>query len=68
MEEGISSAEDTIEEIDSLVKENIKSHTSLTQNTQEICDTMKRPNLRIIEIKEREDTQVKGTEMFSTKS
>ena len=35
MEERISSAEDIIEEIDSLVKENAKSNKSLTQNIQE---------------------------------
>ena len=52
MEERISSAEDTIEETDSLVKENIKSKKSLTQNIQEIWDAMKRPNSRIIGNKE----------------
>jgi hypothetical protein len=30
------------------IKENIKSKKFLTQNIQEIQDTMKRPNLRII--------------------
>ena len=32
----------------------------LTQNTQEIQDTMKRPNLRLIGIEESEDFQLKG--------
>jgi hypothetical protein len=32
----------------------------LTQNTQEIQDTMRRPNLRIIGIDENEDFQLKG--------
>ena len=36
MEEGISGVGDTIEEIDSLVKENVKSNKFLTQNIQEI--------------------------------
>ena len=36
IEERISSTEDTIEEIDSPVKENIKSNKSLTQNIQEL--------------------------------
>ena len=36
MEERISSTEDTIEEIDSSVKENINYNKSLTQNIQEI--------------------------------
>ena len=48
---------DTIEEIDSSVKENIKSNKSLIQNIQEIWDTMKRPNLRIIGIEEGDSTQ-----------
>ena len=36
IEERISGAEDTIEEIDSLVKENITSNKFLTQNIQKI--------------------------------
>jgi hypothetical protein len=46
MEERISG----IEYIDTLVKENTKYKKVLTQNIQEIWDTMKRPNLRIIRI------------------
>ena len=42
MEERISSAEDTVEEIELSVKENIKFNESLTQNIQEILNTMKR--------------------------
>ena len=53
-------AEDTIEEIDLSVKENIKSNKSLTQNIQEIWETMKRPKLRSIGIEERE-VQLKST-------
>ena len=64
LEERIWSAEDTIEEIDSLVKENIKSNKSLTQNIQEIWDTMKRPNLRIIDI---EEVQLKSTKNILNK-
>lgn len=44
-----------------MVKENSK-HKLLTQNIQEIQDTMKRPNLRIMEIEENEDSQLKGPE------
>ena len=36
MEERISNTEDTIEEIDSSVKENTKSNKSLTQKMEEI--------------------------------
>ena len=52
IEERISGAEDTIENIDTTVKENAKCKKLLTQNIQEIQDTMRRPNLRIIGIEE----------------
>jgi uncharacterized coiled-coil protein SlyX len=60
IEERISGAEDTIENIDTTVKENTKCKKLLTQNIQEIQDTMRRPNLRIICIEESEDSQLKG--------
>ena len=47
IEERISDA-DTIENIDTTVKENAKYKKLLTQNIQEIKNTMRRPNLRII--------------------
>ena len=50
MEERISNIEDTAEKIDSSVKEIVKPNKFLTQNIQEIWDTMKRPNLKIIGI------------------
>ena len=40
-----------LENIDTIVKENGKSKKLLTQTIQEIQDTMRRPNLRIIGIK-----------------
>jgi uncharacterized coiled-coil protein SlyX len=43
MEERISRADDTIENIDTTVKENAKCKKLLTQNIQEIQDTMRRP-------------------------
>ena len=55
----ISDILDTIEEIDTSVQENVKFQIFLTQNIEEIWDTIKRPNLRIIRI-EREDSQVRG--------
>ena len=58
MEEKISGAEDTIENIDTTVKENAKCKKLLTQNIQEIQDTMRRPNRRIIGIDENEDFQL----------
>ena len=60
IEERISGTEDTIENIDTTVKENAKCKKLLTQNIQEIQDTMRRPNLRIIGIEESEDSQLKG--------
>ena len=60
IEERISNAEDTKETIDSTVKENTKCKKLVTQNIQEIQDTMRRPNLRIIDIDESEDLQLKG--------
>ena len=48
IEERISGVEGTIEDIDSIVKENTKCKKFLTQNIQEFQDTMKTPNLRII--------------------
>jgi uncharacterized coiled-coil protein SlyX len=61
LEERISGAEDTIENMDTTVKENAQSKKLLTQNIQEIQDTMRRPNLRMIGIEVSEDSQVKGT-------
>jgi uncharacterized coiled-coil protein SlyX len=62
IEERISGAEDTIENIDTAVKENAKSKKLLTQNIQEIQDTMRRPNLRRIGIEESEDSQLKKSQ------
>jgi hypothetical protein len=42
-------------DIDTTVKTDTKYKELLTQNIQEIHDTMKRPNLRIIGIRESED-------------
>ena len=60
MEERISGAEDSIENMDTTIKENAKCKRTLTQNIQEIQDTMRRPNLRIIGIEENKDSQLKG--------
>ena len=59
MEERILGAEDSIENIEKK-KENEKCKKILTQNIQEIQDTMRRPNLRIIGVDENEDFQLKG--------
>jgi hypothetical protein len=59
-EERISGAEDSIENIGTIIKDNTKGKKILTQNIQEIKDTMRRPNLRIIGVDENEDNQLKG--------
>ena len=60
IEERILGIEVTIEEMDTLVKKKLNLKKFLTK-FQEIWDTMKRPNLRIIGI-EGQDSQIKGTE------
>jgi hypothetical protein len=60
MEERISGAEHSIENISTTLKENAKCKKILTQNIQEIQDTMRRPNLWIIGIDKNEDFQLKG--------
>ena len=60
MEERISGAEDFIENMDKTIKENTKCKKILTQNMQEIQNTMRRANLRKIGVDENEDFQLKG--------
>jgi hypothetical protein len=67
MEERISGTEDSIENIDTTIKKYGKCKKIITQNIQEIKDTMRRPNLKIISIDEKEDVQLKGPVIFSTK-
>jgi hypothetical protein len=55
MEEKISGAKDSIENMDTKIKENAKCKKMLIQNIQEIQETMRRPNLWIIGIDENED-------------
>ena len=59
MKERISGAEDSIGIKDTTIKENAKCKKILTQNIQEIQDTMRRPNLWIIGADENEDFQLK---------
>jgi hypothetical protein len=55
MEERISGAEDSTENMGTTIKENAKCKNILTQNIQEIQNTMRRPNLWIIGVDENED-------------
>jgi hypothetical protein len=59
MEGRISGAEDSIENMGTTIKENAKCQRILTDNIQEIQDTIGRPNLRITGIDENEDYQLK---------
>ena len=49
-----------IENTYSTFKENAKCKKLVTQNIQELQDTIRRPNLRIIGIEESKDFQLKG--------
>jgi chromosome segregation ATPase len=60
MKERMSGAEDSIENISTTIKGYAKCKKILTQNIQEIQDTMRRPNLHIIGVNENEDFQLKG--------
>ena len=55
IEERTSGAQDTIENIDSTIKENAKCIKLVTQNIQKLQDTIRRPNLRIIGIEKSKD-------------
>jgi hypothetical protein len=68
IEERTSGVEDTAEELDTIVKENSKHKKLLTQNIQEIEDTMKRQNLRIMEIEKNKASQLKQHENFFNKN
>jgi hypothetical protein len=57
MEVRSSGVEDSIGNMDTANKENAKCKKILIQNIQEIQDTMRRPNLRIIGTDENEDFQ-----------
>jgi hypothetical protein len=59
MEERILGTEDSIENMGTTIKENAKCKKILTQNIQEIQDTMRQPNLEIIGVDENEDFQLK---------
>jgi len=60
IKERIVGAGNTVENIDTTVKGNVKRKMLLTQKIQEIQDTMRRSNLSIIGIEESEDLQLKG--------
>jgi chromosome segregation ATPase len=55
IKERISGAEDFIENIGTIIKENAKCKKILSQNIQKTQDTMRRPNLQIKGVDETED-------------
>jgi hypothetical protein len=63
-----SGIEDTTEDIDTSVKENVKARKFLIQNIQEIWDMMKRSNLRIIRIEGGEESKLQGPENILDKN
>ena len=67
IEERISDSEDTIEKLNTLTKENSKSNKFSSQNIQELWDTIKKPNLRIIGVEEGEELHFKGPENILNK-
>jgi hypothetical protein len=67
MKTRISGVKDTIEEIDTSVKEYAKCKKILNQNIQEICDTIKGPYLRVRGIGEGEGSKCKLTENIFNK-
>ena len=68
MEERTLEAKDNTENMDKTVREDTKAKKLITQNVQEMQDTMRRPNLRIIEIEEGEEYQLRGTVKIFNKS
>jgi chromosome segregation ATPase len=67
MEERVSGSEDSIEKMGTAIKENVKRKKILSQTIQEIQETMRRPNLRIIGIDEMKIFNLKGQQISSTK-
>ena len=60
MEERTLGIEETTEETDMLVEENIISKIFMTQNIEQIWDSMERPNIRTIGIERGEESQLQG--------
>ena len=62
IEERISDIEDTIENTEIFAIENTRCRKLLAPNIQDIHNTVKKPNQRIIRIGEGEESQIKGLE------
>jgi anaerobic glycerol-3-phosphate dehydrogenase len=60
MEAKISGAEESTEHMDTTIKGNAKCEKILAQNIQEIQGTMRKQNMGIIGIDEKEDFQLEG--------
>jgi chromosome segregation ATPase len=68
MQERISDAEDSLENINTTIKEIAKCKKILKKNIQEIQDTMRRPNLHIIGVDENEDFSTQRTGKYLQQS
>jgi hypothetical protein len=58
------SAEDSMGNMNTTIKENAKCKKILTQNIQQMRDTIRRPNLQIIGVDENEDFQLKRASKY----
>ena len=68
MEEQISGIEDKIEEIDTRLKENLKSKNPRHKHSGNLGHFDRKKKLWIIEVEEGEETQTKGTENIFNKT
>jgi uncharacterized coiled-coil protein SlyX len=60
IEKRVSRTEDKVEELDQTVKDHKRMLRKYEWNMQDICDTMKRPSLQIMGVKEGKEKQTKG--------
>jgi hypothetical protein len=57
--------EDKVEELDQTVKDHERMLRQYERNMQDTWDTMKIPNLQIMDVEEGEEVQTKGTDNYS---
>jgi hypothetical protein len=57
--------EDKVEELDQTVKDHERMLRQYEWNMQDTWDTMKIPNLQIMDVEEGEEVQTKGTDNYS---
>jgi hypothetical protein len=67
VENRVSETENKVEELDQTEKDHKRMLTKYEWNMQDIWDTMKRPNLWIMDIEEGEEIQTKGIDNLSNR-